>query len=292
LIHSELLRIRYSTAARVTGVVALVVLVGQALLLALLPVVIDGLVALNEVVPNATEADQMSGADLAAFSLESASVQMAVADLTGSTAGGIAGAAVLVCVFAGLMIANEFRRGSIIATMLSFPRRYDAVSGKVVAITIVVLASGAVLAAVRLGILLLGAQLQDVPIELSAATVAATWGRGALALVLLALAAVGLALLLRTPAATLSVVVIVAVIEASARPIMSLLVDGWNPTRALPFGLVSEAVASPQLASIGPASAAPDPVLALFVLAGWAVVLLGAGCLRTLRSDVFTPQQA
>jgi hypothetical protein len=292
LIHSELLRIRYSTAARVTGVVALVVLVGQALLLALLPVVIDGLIALNEVVPNATEADQMSGADLEAFSLENASVQLAVADLTGSTAGGIAGAAVLVCVFSGLMIANEFRRGSIIATMLSFPRRYDAVSGKVAAITIVVLATGAVLAVVRLAILFLGARLQDVPIELSTATVAATWGRGALALVLLALAAIGLALLVRTPAATLSVVVIVAVVEASARPIMSLLVDGWNPTRALPFGLVSEAVASPQLASMGPASAAPDPVLALVVLACWAVLLLGAGCLRTMRSDVFTPQQA
>lgn len=292
MIHSELLRIRYSTAARVTGVVALVVLVGQALLLALLPVVIDGLIALNEVVPNATEADQMSGADLEAFSLENASVQLAVADLTGSTAGGIAGAAVLVCVFSGLMIANEFRRGSIIATMLSFPRRYDAVSGKVAAITIVVLATGAVLAVVRLAILFLGARLQDVPIELSTATVAATWGRGALALVLLALAAIGLALLVRTPAATLSVVVIVAVVEASARPIMSLLVDGWNPTRALPFGLVSEAVASPQLASMGPASAAPDPVLALVVLACWAVLLLGAGCLRTMRSDVFTPQQA
>lgn len=292
MIHSELLRIRYSTAARVTGIVGVVVLVGQALLLALLPVVIDGLVALNEVVPNATEADQMSGADLAAFGLENASVQLAVADLTGSTAGGIAGAAVLVCVFAGLMIANEFRRGSIIATMLSFPRRYDAVSGKVAAITIVVLAFCAVLAAMRLAILFLGAQLQEVSIDLPITTVAATWGRGALALVLLALAATGLALLVRTPAATLSVVVIVAVIEASARPIMSLLVDGWNPTRALPFGLVSEAVASPELASTGPAAAAPDPVLALLVLAVWAALLLGAGCVRTVRSDVFTPQQA
>ena len=292
MIHSELLRIRYSTAARVTGIVALVVLVGQALLLALLPVVIDGLVALNDVVPNATEADQMSGTDLAAFSLENTSVQLAVVDLTGSTAGGIAGAAVLVCIFAGLMIANEFRRGSIIATMLSFPRRYDAVSGKIAAITIVVLASCAVIGAIRLVILLLGAQLQDVPIELPIVSVAATWGRGALALVFLALAAAGLALLVRTPAATLSVVVIVAVVEASARPVMSLLVDGWNPTRALPFGLVSEAVASPELASVGLPSATPDPVLALLILAGWAVVLLGAGCLRTMRSDVFTPQQA
>jgi hypothetical protein len=292
VIHSELLRIRYSTAARVIGLVALVVLVGQALLLALLPVAIDGLVALNEVVPNATEADQMSGAELAAFSLENTSVQFAVVDLTGSTAGGIAGAAVLVCVFAGLMIANEFRRGSIIATMLSFPRRYDAVSGKVAAITIVLLVSCVVVAAIRLAVLLLGAQLQDVPIELPIASVAATWGRGALALVFLALAATGLALLVRTPAATLSVIAVVAVVEASARPIMSLLVDGWNPTRALPFGLVSEAVASPELASVGLPGAAPNPGLALVVLAAWAVVLLGAGCLRTLRSDVFTPQQA
>ncbi|WP_136518006.1 MULTISPECIES: ABC transporter permease subunit [Cellulomonas] len=286
MIRGALLRVRFSRAARVVAVVAGVVLVGQALLLVTLPLLVDALIGLNDVVPNATEADRMTAEQRAQLGLDQVGVQLAAADLTGGAGTGLAVGAVLAAVVAALVVGNEFRRGSVVASFLAEPRRGRVVGASLVGLVVPVVAAGAVLAVARGLVLLLGARLQGVGLRLGAAELAGVWVRGVVALVLVTAAAAGLAFLVRSAGVAIGVVAGVAVLESSVRPLLALLVDGVTVADALPFGLVTDAVALPAAGpQVLPEGALP-PGTALGILLAWAVVLVGAAWWRTERTDV------
>ncbi|UCN15262.1 hypothetical protein LFM56_02735 [Cellulomonas iranensis] len=288
MLRSEWRRVRASRTARAAAWVAGVVLVGQAAFLVALRPLVDALVGLNDVVPNATQADRMDPAQLAALGLDNPPMQLATLDVTGSAGGGLAIAGVLAAVAAALVVGNEFRRGSIVASALLEPRRERVLAAKVAAWVLPVATAMVALAVVRAGLLALGVAWQGSTVRFAVPAALGVTARGVLAVVMLAVVGVGVAMAVRSAGVAVAVLAGVAVLESSLRPLLSFLVDGPTLADLLPYGLVGQAVALPAPGglTVGGADGGLSPVLALGVLGAWTVGALGLGWWRWSRSDV------
>lgn len=289
MISSELLRIRYSLTTRVV----LAILVAEALfvglLVAFLPSLIDGLIALNKVIPNATSADRLSEEQLAALTLASPQIQTLIADILGNTGVGTSLPVIAATLFGALAITGEFRRGSIINAVLNQPIRPRLILAKATAIIATSVAAAILLIVVQGGILGLGLIVQNVPLLINVTALLSMWGRGIAALILYALLGMGIGLLVRNQVATISAVFAAIVIESIVRPLALLIFGAGNPTLYLPFGLGPDLIASTPLSALGAdvqLSAGISAPAAMVTLALWACAMLAVATARFARTDI------
>ena len=289
MIASELLRIRYTLTGRILLAILLAEAVFVGLLLAFLPDLIDGLIALNDVIPNATSADQFTDEQLAALTLASPQFQVLIADILGNTGLGASLPAIATTLFGALTITGEFRRGSITSAVLDQPIRSRLILAKATALVATVTVAGIVLGGVRAGMLAIGLAVQGDPLLIDVPELFAMWVLGIVGLMLYTLLGLGIGLLIRNQVATVSVIFAGIVIESIIRPLALLIFGGANPTLYLPFGLVPDIVRNSPLALLGadaPLTASLDTPPAIITLTLWAGLLLAAGALRFTRADV------
>lgn len=289
MIASELLRIRYTLTGRILLTILLAEAVFVGLLLAFLPDLIDGLAALNDVIPNATSADQFTDEQLAALTLASPQFQVLVADILGNTGLGASLPAIAATLFGALTITGEFRRGSITNAVLDQPIRSRLILAKATALVATVTVAGIALGAVRAGMLAIGLAVQGHPLLIDVPALFAVWVLGIVGLVLYTLLGLGTGLLIHNQVATVSVIFAGIVIESIIRPLALLIFGGANPTLYLPFGLVPDIVRNNPLALLGadaPLTASLDTPAAIITPTLWAGLILAVATVRFVRADV------
>lgn len=289
MIASELLRIRYAVIGRVLLCLLLAEAALVGLLLAFLPRLIDALIALDAVIPNATNADQFTDEQLAALTLASPPLQVLIADILGSAGIGTSMPAIAATLFGALTITGEFRRGSLASAVLVEPRRICLVLAKLTALVTSTVVAATLLAVVRASVLAVGLIAQGQPLLAEPSETLSMWGRSIIALGLYATLGFGIGLLIRNQVATLSAIFAAIVIESIIRPVALLILGESNPTLYLPFGLVSDIVGNTPLAAFGAATsltATLSAVAAIIALTLWAAALLGAATTRFGRTDV------
>ncbi|MGO2665465.1 hypothetical protein [Mycetocola reblochoni] len=292
MIISELLRLRYSLAGRVLLAILLAEAIFVGLLLAFLPNLIDALITLNEVIPNATSADQFTDGQLAALTLASPQFQVLIADLLGNAGLGASLPAIAATLLGALTITAEFRRGSITGAVLAQPIRWRLILAKMTALVCAVTGAAIVLAVLRVSTLGVGLAVQAEPLLIELPDLAFRWALGILSLVLYSLLGLGIGLLIRNQIATISVIFAGIAIESIIRPLALLIFGGANPTLYLPFGLVPDIAHNNPLALLGadaPLTASLSAPVAIASLAVWAGVLLVSATVRFSRADVPAP---
>jgi hypothetical protein len=139
-IATELLHMLYLLAEKIIGVLLLAEAVFTGLVVAFLPTIIDWAIALNKVVPSATNADQLDPAQLASLGLANPSIQQMVTDVLGTVGSGSVGFLVIAAMLLGaLTITTEHRRGSLTNSALAQPRRIPLLGSKLAALISVLL---------------------------------------------------------------------------------------------------------------------------------------------------------
>lgn len=290
MIRSELLRIRYSLSAKLLLMVIAAEAIFIGLLFSFLPALIDGLTALNTVVPNATSADQFSDEQLTAFSLAAPSAQQTVIDVLGNSGTGISFPALAALLFGALTITTEYRRGSLTSAVLAEPRRVPLLLQKLAALTIAA-AAVAVLTTVLRGLMLVaGSVIQGETLLLGPAEIVGFGLRGAITLVLYTGIGFAIGLLVRSPVAAILTLGAAVAVESVARPITMLVLGAPNPAQYLPLGLVPDISGTNPLASINGASMTlPEGVgtlPALLTLLAWGIIALSIATARFCRTDI------
>ncbi|MDN6498879.1 MAG: hypothetical protein L0K44_03875 [Yaniella sp.] len=289
MITSELLRIRYSLTSKILLTLVLLEALLVGLLLADLPSLIDGVIALNEVIPNATNADQFSDEQLAALTLASSPFQVLISDVLGNTGIGTSLPVIAATLFGALTITGEFRRGSVTNAALHQPLRAKLILTKATAIAATAFAAAIVLIVVRGGVLAIGLAVQGEPLLIEMPELLTVWARGIIALLAYSLLGLGLGLLVRNQVATVSVIFAVIVGESILRPLALLIFGGINPTLYLPFGLVPDIIGSNPLAVLGTSAsltASLSSLVALVTLTLWAGAVVGLAVFRFARTDI------
>lgn len=288
MIASELLRIRFSLAARIT----LILVIGEAviigLLFAFLPAVIDGLIALNDVVPNATDADQFEPAQLSALSLGTPATQEVIVDLLGNSGTGSGFPAVAALLIGALTITTEHRRGSFTASALTEPRRAQLLLAKMTALAFTVIAGVVMLIVIRGLLLTIGLAIQGESLQLDTVALAGLWGRGALTLVLYAAIGFAIGLLARSPVTVIIVLGAAIIVESVIRPVTLLIFGTPNPALLLPFGLVPDISGTNPLAALTGSTVTTTgitPITAMLALAAWALIAAAVASIRFVRTD-------
>ncbi|MDN5725767.1 MAG: hypothetical protein L0G99_07525 [Propionibacteriales bacterium] len=289
MITSELLRIRLSTAARVLLILAVAEAVVVGLIFSFLPALVGGLTALNDVIPNATEADQLDGNQLSALSLANPVTQGVVVDLLGNTGSGIGFPVIAALLLGALTVSIEHGRGSLTASVLAEPRRARLLLVKVAALAGAVLAAAMLLALIRGVILSIGGVANGVPLLLSPSDLTGLWIRGALSLMLYAILGFSVGLLIRSPMTVTLVLGAAVVVETIVRPVTTLIAGVPNPALYLPFGLTPDLSGSNPLATFTGADVIGtnvSPGMAVAALAAWALIVLVIASVRFVRTDL------
>lgn len=289
MITSELLRLRYTLTGKILLAILLAEAVFVGLLLVFLPNLIDGLIALNEVIPNATSADKFTDEQLAALTLASPQFQILIADVLGNTGVGTSLPAIAATLFGALTITGEFRRGSITNAVLGQPIRRHLVVAKMTALLSTTIAAAIFLTIIRVSILGIGLGVQGESLLIDVPQLFAMWTRSIIALALYALFGLGIGLLIRNQIAAISTIFAAIVIESVIRPLALLLAGGSNPTLYLPFGLVPDIIGNTPLSLLGagaPLTAGVSALTAIITLALWACLILAVATTRFTRTDV------
>lgn len=288
MIASELLRLRFSLVARIIGILVVAESVFIGLLLVLLPSIIDGLIALNEVIPNATDADQLDPSQLAALSLDAPATQEVIIDLLGNSGTGSGVPAIAALLIGALTITTEHRRGSLTASALAEPRRAQLLLAKMTALALTVIAGVVVLAVIRGLLLTIGLAIHGAPLQLDTGAMAGLWGKGALTLVLYAAIGFAIGLLVRSPVTVIIVLGAAIIVESIIRPVTLLIFGSPNPALFLPFGLVPDISGTNPLAALTGSTVTTTgitPLTAMLVLAAWAIVAAAVASIRFVRTD-------
>ncbi|MFC0673790.1 ABC transporter permease subunit [Brachybacterium hainanense] len=250
---------------------------------------VDALVALNQVIPNATDADQFGDDQLTALSLASPGTQQTVVDLLGNSGGGMSVPAITALLLGALTITTEYRRGSLTTTALAEPRRIRLLGAKLAALALTVLIASAGLALARALMLGIGLGIQGEALLLDPARVAASWALGALALILYAGVGFAVGILVRSPITAILTLGAAIVVESLIRPFAMLILGAPNPVQYLPFGLVPDLSGTNPLAALTGSDAPLMTVLptgtALFTLLCWTLLVVTAASLRFRRAD-------
>lgn len=275
---SEVLKLWFSRLPVIVGSVLVVEAVVVAGATAWFRSIIDALIRLNDVVPNATDADEMSLERLASFDFANGGVQAMVLDPTGSALLGFSAAVTGMLLLGALAAVREFRFGTMARTVLHEPRRTVVLWRKVAAACAVGLGLAVTLVAVRLVIFVVALNVQGVTMVPGGGSVVAILVRGIGVLVVAAVAGVALGMLLRQQTPILVGLIVVGVVESTLRSV-SVLAGGSIPfVEVMPFGLVAAAVRG--------ASSGLAPEVALLILAGWAGGLLLLAAARFRRSEL------
>ena len=286
MLRSELLRIRTSRATAAIAAVVFAEAVVGGLVVSFLPGILKALIRLNDVIPNATQADRMSPETIDALRLGHENVQATVADPAGGFGLGFSAAVIGAVVLGAFYVTNGYRHGSIALNALVQPSRIRLLGVKAAALTITVLAACLPLVIVRAGILAFAAAAQDVGGTLGMADLAGIWLRGAGSLVLFGLIGLGVGFAVRSPVASLTMIFTVLLVESSLRPIAALIAGGVTPANYLPYGLSADAVRGPGLFSGMSFDSSVGTLAAGIVLAAWTGALLFLGARRFVRDDI------
>lgn len=291
MIRSELLRIRYSLAAKLLLAVLVAEAVFISLLFIALPAMIDGLIALNDVIPNATSADQFSDAQLQALSLAAPSAQQTIIDVLGNSGTGISLPALAALLFGALTITTEYRRGSLTPAVLAEPRRGRLLLHKLTALTLTALGAAVALTLLRLILLLAGVAVQGEALLLDPVQITGFGLRGMLTLTLYTWIGFAIGPLVRSPVAVILTLGAAVAVESIVRPITILIFGPPNPTQYLPLGLVPDISGTNPLAAINDAPAfmvGIGTLPALLTLGTWAIAALTIATIRFRRADIST----
>ncbi|MFV0426220.1 MAG: hypothetical protein ACK5KU_04175 [Beutenbergiaceae bacterium] len=260
------------------------------LLFSFLPAVIDGLTALNPVVPNATSTDQFSEDQLTALSLAAPSAQQTVIDVLGNSGTGISFPTLAALLFGALTITTEYRRGWLTSAVLAEPRRVRLLLQKLATLTITAVAVAVLITVLRGLILFAGIAIQDETLLLSPAEITGFAVRGAITLMLYTWIGFADGLLVRSPVAAILTLGAAVAVESIARPITTLAVGTPNPAQYLPLGLVPDISGTNPLTAINGASMTfPEGIgtlPALLTLLTWSLVALSITTLRFCRTDI------
>lgn len=291
MIRSELLRIRYSLAAKLLLAVLVAEAVSISLLFTALPAMIDGLIALNDVIPNATSADQFSDAQLQALSLAAPSAQQTNIDVLGNSGTGISLPALAALLFGALTITTEHRRGSLTPAVLAEPRRGRLLQHKLTALTLTALGATVVLTLLRLLLLLIGVAVQGEALLLDPAQIIGFGLRGMLTLTLYTWIGFAIGLLVRSPVTVILTLGAAVAIESIIRPIVTVIFGTPNPTQYFPLGLVPDISGTNPLSAINDAPAFMGGIgalPALLTLGAWAIATLTIAAIRFRHADIPT----
>lgn len=280
--RAEFLKARYGRVPRNVTVVLCLGGLFTASLFAFLPLLIDFLISLNEVIPNATDAQNLSPETLAQLSLAEPGNQGAVADIVGGSGFGVSLTALGAAILGALLVTSDFRFGGIARAALHHPTRAGLFLRKWAALAAW---SGILTVCLMVlhGLVLLGGLVaQGEPLRISLATIAGLWIRGAFVLQAYAAIGMGVGFLVRAQVPTLMVLLGAAMVESILRPLAKFMFGHLNPASLLPFGLSSDAVSGGLGPAIVPSQAALATPVALGILFAWALVI-GAGALFSFR---------
>lgn len=278
--RAELLKLRYSRIPIVVSIIlaieVLVVTAGTAWLRSGL----DLLGRLNQVIPNATEVDSLSAAQLAQLSIERPEVQSLVVEGTASSVLGMNIPTVGYLLLGALFVIREFRNGTAARTVLTEPDRAKSVASKVAAVAVLVAILAAALAAVRVAILLIAVSSQGAGVQLSAAAVGGGLARSVLAAVIAALVGVALGYLVRSQTPILVGVIGWVFVESTITSLAMAM--GWNTPllELLPLSLLAGGVGQQVTGATLPA------VVPVVVAAVLAAALLAWATARFRRSEL------
>lgn len=288
MIAYELDKLRHSRAVWIGYAVALFGALGTGALLIGLRPAIDALIRLNDIIPNATDADRLSPDQLNALSFANPAVQAMAANLTGSGFGNPGIPALVVTILGIVAVTGEYRHGGIATTSLVTPRRGVALGHRAAALSATALVLSVLLVPVSIGVLAAGPALVDTSLELTAAQVGGTWLRSALVMVLLVLIGMSIGYLVRNQVAAVVLFFTWMLAEEFVRNVGMLLGGEHSVLNALPLGLAQDAVAAP-LDGLPPGlalTASVAPWQALGLLAMWTALAVGTSALTYVRRDV------
>lgn len=283
---TEFLKARFGRTPQIVGIVLLSGGLFSASIFAFLTPMINFLISLNEVIPNATDAQNMSPETLEKLGLNQPGNQASVIDIMSSSGMGMSLPAIGIAVLGALLVTYEYRYGSIARTALHQPRRTALFLHKWAALSAWVGIITVALIVLQSLTLMAGLALQGEALRIDATTAVALWGRGALALQAYAALGLGVGFLVRSQIPTLMLLIGMLTVESIVRPLMSMMLSGVNPTSFLPFGLASDAVRGGLGQAFMPTQPALSIPAALVTLAIWAALALGAGLLSFHREDL------
>ena len=286
MLRGEIARLAYSRLTRILAIVLFATSIAAGVLVVFLRQAIKGLIGLNEVIPNATQANQLSSSQLSVFGFDQISVQANVADIAGGAGFGVSTGVICAVLFGMLSVTAEYRRGSIVHTTIAQPKRLRLAVTKLGALMICIVATSIVLVVLKGLLLALGVLTQGTSLLLSPPELFGIWIRGGCALILFGLMGAGIGFLLRSQVTALIFIFVAIVVESSLRPISALVFQSITPVNYLPFGLVADAVRGPGLTGMDTISISLGIGIALAALVGWATIALVLGCARFVRTDV------
>lgn len=286
MLEAELAKIRYARATWVIGGIAILLYIAACAVIIATPHLIPLLINLNKTIPNATDAQNFTPAQLDLLSITHPTAQWNLADFTGASMNVTGVGSVAAMLFGALFVAAEFRYGSITTALLLTPRRWRVVVGKAVAVALSAAAFSALAALVSLMALRIGlAVTPNSALRVGDGPLLLEWLSGGACIVLFALIGVGLGLVLRSQVVVVALVFVLAIVEGIAHPLASYVFGGVNAISFLPFGLGYDVMAKGNIL-LGQKYAGFEPGTALALLALWALCLVGAGGFSLARRDV------
>lgn len=282
---ADVLKLRYSRWLWVVTCGVMAAMVAAHAVVISIPYLIPWLISLNEVVPNATSADQMSEEQLALLSFEYPTAQWQVADIAGSSTGLVGMVTALVVLVAALSVTGEYRYDSISLTVQLEPRRHKVLASKLLAVTALVSVVSVFMMVISGVALWIGSSVADAPLTMSLGELAGAWLRSWVALVLMGVIGMCAGVLLRGQLLTIGVLVGVAVLESLLRPVSVLVFGGPSVLSVLPFGLSRDITGHASILTGQFEGGFPVPV-ALGLLFAWALVMVALATVVFNRRDV------
>lgn len=273
MFRAELLGLTTTTATKVSALVAVIGLIlTQLTFVTVLPALARG-----DIGPGAAAL----GVDLPALDLTSAAAQLAAINPLGaSMGGGSIGIALLAVVLLGTLAGtSDDRYGGMVGAALASPRRGRIVAGKAMAVAVVGVVIGAVMAVVSLTALLVALAMTGTPFTAGVGDVAATLGRGIVAVAGLALIGLAVGILVRTQLAGILTMLAVLFAEPLLTA-MTSLIGGSAPvwTQFLPVALAQNVIHG--------GSADVNVGAALAALAALSAAALAAASVALSRRDL------
>jgi hypothetical protein len=274
MFRAELLGLTTTTATKVSALVAVIGLIlTQLMFVTVLPALARG-----DIGPGA----EALGADLPVLDLTSPAAQLdAINPLGASMGGGSIGIALLAIVLLGTLAGtSDDRYGGMVGAALASPRRGRIVAGKAMAVAVVGVVIGALMAVVSLFALLVALATTGTPFTAGVGDVVATLGRGVVAVAGLALIGLAVGILVRTQLAGILTMLAVLFAEPLVTAMTSLIGGGSAPvwTQFLPVALAQNVIHG--------GSAGVPVGVALAALAALSAAALAAASVALSRRDL------
>lgn len=286
MLRCELAKLRYARSTWIIGIGVVVTTVLGSLFMGFAKSMIDLLIRLNDVIPNATDAQSMSPQTLAQLEIDRPGIQLVVTDIFGLPGGQFSPLCLGAVLLGILAVTSEYRHGGIVLAALAEPGRTRFLAAKAGALTVVLTGLALLLCLLTTAVLLVAVLGQGARVEVAASDVLAMMLRSLVAAVGFGLAGIGLGFLVRaqTPALLLAFGVMLA--ESVLRPLARLVTDGFTPADLLPYGLAQDAAGVTDAMPLVPGLTGISPAVAVLTVAAWAAVLIAAGALALCRRDI------